>query len=184
LDPVKGIDLLLRAFARLRAIAPTATLRIVGRGSQRAALEQLTAALDLVGVVDFRGYVAPSEVEHQLTDAWALVVPSLWAEPLGLVALEAIARGVPVIASANGGLGEVVRHGTSGFVFPNGDEDALLTHLAAIATKTAFADHTLPESLVAETRDLHSESRHVERLREIFRAVTAARSAPSVSRTA
>jgi glycosyltransferase involved in cell wall biosynthesis len=172
LDPVKGVDLLLRAFARLRTIAPTATLRIVGRGAQRADLEQMTAAPALVGAVEFRGFVAPAEVEHELTDAWALVVPSLWAEPLGLVALEAIVRGVPVIASANGGLGEVVRHGTTGFVFPNGDEDALLTHLAAIASQTAFADHTLPERVVAETRDLHSESRHVVRLREIFREVS------------
>ena len=147
-------------------------------------LEKLAAALGLTQVVEFRGWVAPAEVERELADAWALVVPSRWAEPLGLVALEAIARGVPVIASANGCLGEVVGHGTSGLVFANGDETALGGHLAAVATGAAFADHTLPESVVAETRALHSESRHIDRMREIFREVAGAPRGGSVSRTA
>jgi glycosyltransferase involved in cell wall biosynthesis len=184
LDPLKGIDLLLRAFARLRAIAPTAVLRIVGRGSQREMLEELAMAPGLAGSVQFRGWVPPTEVEHELADAWALVVPSLWAEPLGLVALEAIVRGVPVIASANGGLGEVVRHGTSGLVFSNGDEAALFEHLVSITTGAAFAEHTLSEAVIAEARDLHSEARHLERMREIFREVARPRHGPSVSRTA
>jgi glycosyltransferase involved in cell wall biosynthesis len=184
LDPTKGIDLLLRAFACLRTLAPAASLRIVGRGSERPMLENLASALGLAHVVEFRGWVAPGEVEHELTDAWALVVPSRWAEPLGLVALEAIARGVPVIASGSGGLGEVVKHGTSGLVFANGDEAALGAHLAAVATGAAFADHTLPENIVAETRAIHSESRHIDRMREIFREVVGVQRGGSVTRTA
>ena len=71
-----------------------------GKGTQRTMLEDLTAALLLKEAVTFRGWVAPTEVERELEDAWALVAPSLWAEPLGLVAIEAIVRGVPVVASA------------------------------------------------------------------------------------
>ena len=171
LDVTKGLTLLLRAFARLRQVAPAALLRIVGRGSQQSALERLTRDLGLESAVTFRGWVAPADVEHELADAWAAVVPSLWAEPLGLVALEAIVRGVPVIASASGGLGEVVEHGVSGLRFPNGDEDALVGHMSAVARGQAFTSHTLADGVVERARESHSLSRHVERLRRIFRDV-------------
>src|SRR5690606_20495241 len=104
-----------------RRVTPTARLRVVGEGPERPALEALARSLGLDGAVSFRGWVSPADVEHELADAWAQVVPSLWAEPLGLIALEAIVRGVPVIASAAGGLGEIVEHGRSGLLFPNGD---------------------------------------------------------------
>ncbi len=132
---------------------------------------ELTRDLGLDSAVTFRGWVAPADVEHELADAWAVVVPSLWAEPLGLVALEAIVRGVPVIASASGGLGEVVEHGVSGLRFPNGDEDALVGHMSAVARGQAFTSHTLADGVVERARESHSLSRHVERLRRIFRDV-------------
>ena len=135
-----------------------------------------TARIQTLGIgraVTFRGWVAPAEVEHEIADAWALVVPSLWAEPLGLVALEAIVRGVPVIASASGGLGEVVEHGISGLLFPNGDEDALTRHLEAVASGAAFASQMLPEAVAARARDSHSPARYVDHLQRIFREIVA-----------
>ena len=171
LDRTKGVALLLRAFGRLRTQLPTALLRIVGAGPERSRLEQLVEALDLQRAVTFRGWVAPAEVERELVDAWAVVVPSLWAEPLGLVALEAVVRGVPVIASASGGLGEVVEHGSSGLLFPNGDEAELVRHLQAIARSEAFPSHTLPDAVIARTRERHSPSRHIDRLRSIFQEI-------------
>jgi hypothetical protein len=118
-------------------------------------LEDLTAALLLKEAVTFRGWVAPTEVERELEDAWALVAPSLWAEPLGLVAIEAIVRGVPVVASASGGLGETVQDGVSGLLFPNGDEAALAERLDAVARGRAFPDHQLPAALVRQVRETH-----------------------------
>jgi glycosyltransferase involved in cell wall biosynthesis len=168
LDVNKGLVLLLRAFARLRVAVPSARLRIVGTGSQGPLLEQLVVTLGLNGAVDFRGWVAPADVEQELSDAWAAVVPSLWAEPLGLVAAEAIVRGVPVIASASGGLGEIVEHGISGLLFPNGDEEELVRHLSAIALGDAFPNHTLADAVVERAREFHSLMRHVEQLRRIF----------------
>ncbi len=177
LEGNKGIELLLRAFARLRAAVPAARLRLVGTGTALPVLEGQVQSLGLSGAVEFRGRVEPAEVEGQLADAWALVVPSLWAEPLGLVALEAIVRGVPVIASAAGGLGEVVQHGASGLVFPNGDEGALVAHLHAIVRGEVFASRTLPVDVVARARERHSETRYIGRLRTIF-AEVAGRSQP------
>ncbi len=178
LDATKGIDLLLRAFAELRAHAPAARLRIVGRGAEDAALKALAAALGVEAAVTFRGWVTPGEVEHEIADAWAVVVPSRWAEPLGLIALEAIVRGVPVIASESGGLGEIVEHGHSGLLFPNGEGAALSLRLRDIASGVAFPSHTLPEAIVARTREEHGLPRHLDRIRGIFRDV-AARAAPA-----
>ena len=171
LDAEKGVPLLLRAFARVRTLAPTAHLRIVGTGSQRPMLEQLVHTLSLQGAVTFRGWVAPLHVERELVDAWALVAPSLWAEPLGLVALEAIVRGVPVIASASGGFGETVEHGVTGLLFSNGDENGLVAQLSAVVGREAFPDQTLPEAFVSKIREVHSIERYVHQLHQIFQEI-------------
>lgn len=168
LEVEKGVPLLLRAFARLRERVPAARLRIVGQGSQRAALEELAGSLGLGAAVTFRGWVAPAQLDAELADAWALAVPSLWAEPLGLVAREAIVRGVPVVASADGGLGETVEHGVTGLLFPNGDEAALLERLEAIARGRVFPDHRIGEEVVRRARDSYDVGRHVGQLRRIF----------------
>ena len=171
LDRTKGVPLLLRAFARLKPIAPGARLRLVGEGPLRESLEDLVRALGLEEMVSFRGLVPPELVEHEISDAWAVVVPSLWAEPLGLVAIEAILRGIPVVASAAGGLGETVEHGTSGLLFSNGNEDELAGHLEAIVTARAFLDHAVPDAAVRRVVRRHDPELHTERLRGILMSV-------------
>jgi glycosyltransferase involved in cell wall biosynthesis len=168
LEAEKGVELLLRAFAGVRARVPEARLRIVGKGSQRSMLDALVGQLGLGGAVTFRGWLAPGDVERELVDAWALVAPSLWAEPLGLAALEAVVRGVPVVASADGGFGETVEDGVSGLLFPNGDEAALADRLDAVARRRAFPDQRLPEDVVRRARESTDVGRHVESLRRIF----------------
>ncbi|MGH7177828.1 MAG: glycosyltransferase family 4 protein [Tepidisphaeraceae bacterium] len=164
----KGVSLLLRAFARLHAEMPSARLRIVGDGAQRWNLERLCTELGLANAVTFMGQLSPLAVEQQLVDAWALVAPSLWAEPLGLSALEAIVRGVPVIASSAGGFSETVEPGVSGLLFPNGDENALLVHLRAIASGRAFPTHSLDADVVGRVTEKHRIDRHIARIRAIF----------------
>jgi glycosyltransferase involved in cell wall biosynthesis len=168
LEPEKGLPLLLRAFARVRERRAAARLRIVGRGSQLAALQELAASLGLGDAVAFRGWVAPAELDAEVADAWAVVIPSLWAEPFGLVALEAIVRAVPVVASAEGGLGETVEDGVTGLLFPNGDEAALVERLDAIAAARIFPDHAIPSDAVRRAREAFDVGRHIERLRRIF----------------
>src|SRR3954451_5698686 len=125
LDREKGVDTLLHAFSRVVPDVPSARLRLAGDGEERAALERLASSLGVTGSVDFLGRLTPVDVEQELGGAGAAVAPALWGEPLGLVAAEAIVRGVPVIASATGGLREIVVDGRSGLLFPNGDVDAL-----------------------------------------------------------
>lgn len=167
----KGVSLLLRAFARVLPAFPRAGLRIVGDGPERGSLERLAGILGLGEAVRFLGAVPEDAVEARLADAWALVAPSLWAEPLGLVALEALARGVPVVASVKGGFAETVEPGVSGLLFPNGDEAALAGCLEEVASRRAFPRLSVPAETVEAVRERHSLATHVARLREVLAEV-------------
>jgi glycosyltransferase involved in cell wall biosynthesis len=171
LSPEKGVDVLLRAFGRLREQRVRARLRVVGDGPQRPELEKLAASLDVGSSVEFVGRVPREQVEHELAHAWALVAPSSWAEPLGLTALEAIVRGVPVIASATGGFAEIVEPGVNGLLFPNRDVDALAERLAEIASGRAFSGGEPSGASARAALAAHDLDLHVGRLRELMGAL-------------
>ena len=168
LDFEKGVPLLLRAFARMHTAVPDAALRIIGRGPLQPELERLVAELDLASAVTFTGWLEPPQIDIHLADAWSLVVPSLWAEPSGLVAIEAIMRGVPVIASRIGGLSEVVEDGRSGLLFPNGDEAALTERMLSIAQGRDIPEHTLAPEVVRAAMARHALEGHVTKLRQVL----------------
>jgi glycosyltransferase involved in cell wall biosynthesis len=178
----KGVAGLLRAFATTRASFPGAELRLVGDGEERPTLERLASSLGLGGSVTFRGWLPAPGIDAELAPAWASTAPSLYAEPLGLVAVEAIVRGVPVVASRDGGLAETVEHGLTGLLFPNGDEEALAACLMRIAARDAFPDHTLPARPVLDMADRHSPARHVARIEEIREEITQAAHARAVAK--
>lgn len=168
----KGVSLLLRAFARVHAAVPDARLRIVGDGPQLASLRTLAESLALADAVAFTGKVAHRSVESQLTDVWSLVAPSLWGEPFGLAAVEAIVRGVPVIASAIGGLAENVEQDAGGLLFANGNEDELTACIRLVADRKVFPSQQLAPEVVARATEATRVVRHVERIRSIFADVT------------
>ena len=176
LDREKGVDTLLHAFGRIAREVPAARLRLAGDGEERAALERLASFLDVTGSVEFLGRLAPAEIEKELSGTWAAVAPSLWAEPLGLVAAEAIVHSVPVIASADGGLREIVADGRSGLLFPNGDVDALADCLRAVATGSARVERVLPPDVVLEAAARHSVPWHIEQIERLCSEVLNRRS--------
>jgi glycosyltransferase involved in cell wall biosynthesis len=171
LDREKGVDVLLHAFALLRERVPGARLTIVGRGPLRASLEALAGRLSLLGAVSFAGWRTPAGLEEELAPAWAAVVPSRWAEPFGLVAVEAMVRGVPAVVTDHGGLAETVDHGVSGLHVPPENVAALARALEAVATATTFPTHRLEPHVVGRIRARHVMTLHVRRLRERFEAV-------------
>ncbi len=170
LSEEKGVDVLLRAFGLLRAREIAATLRIVGDGPERARLEALARSLGLEATVQFVGSVPREQIEAELVAPWALVAPSIWAEPLGLTALEAIVRGVPVVASAVGGFAETVQPGVSGLLFPNGDEHALADRLAELASGSLFPDRRVRPGSSEAALVVHDLGLHTARLRELLQA--------------
>lgn len=168
LDVEKGVEQLLRAFGQISPASSDLTLRIAGQGSERTRLESLARELGLEKHVTFLGWVDPLELEIELSSAWALVAPSLWAEPLGLVALEAIVRGVPVIASAVGGFAETVEEGVSGLLVPNGDIPALAGAMSSIVARHQFADG-IPVDAVRRATARHDITSHVEIMRRVLK---------------
>lgn len=101
----KGVWHLLHALRRVLAAHPTARLAIAGVGPERAALRRESKHLGISEAVEFLGKLTPEELADARERAEVAVVPSLY-EPFGLVALEAMAWGVPLVASAVGGLQE------------------------------------------------------------------------------
>ncbi|MBN1993495.1 MAG: glycosyltransferase [Anaerolineae bacterium] len=116
--PVKGLDVLLRALVQV----PHARLVVVGDGPERANLTQLAGDLGITQQVHWAGYRA--DVPH-LLPAFDLFVQPSWHEGLPNTILEAMAAGLPVVATAVGGTPEVVVDGVTGLIVPPGDPMAL-----------------------------------------------------------
>ncbi len=119
----KGAMLLIEALAWLKREGPAPRLLIIGEGPEHARLKAETCRLELSEQIEFAGALREEALVEALNSAAILVVPSLYHEPFGIVALEGIACGCAIIASAGGGLPEAV--GPCGLTFPNGDAEAL-----------------------------------------------------------
>lgn len=127
----KGIDTLLEAMAILAKTRPGLELRIVGRGAQVERIRELIATLGLSAMVRLRGAVSDAERNELLATAAIQLMPSRF-EGFGLAAAEAMAAGVPLIASSSGSLPEVVDAPRGGILVPPGDARALAEATAAL----------------------------------------------------
>ncbi len=129
----KGADVLLRAVGRLACDLPDLQVFLVGAGerddSYREHLVRLARTLGLAGRVHFFGFVP--DVARRCREFDVQVVASS-AEPFGLVTLEAMACGVPVVATAAGGSPEIIHDGVEGFLVPPGQVDVLANRLACL----------------------------------------------------
>ena len=135
--PIKGLDTLLDAVARLSTSAGPARLLIVGGDADEPMSEHevfLRRRIERLGLRDSVCFVGPQPqdvlpVYYAAADV--TVLPSYY-ESFGMVALEAMACGSPVIASRVGGLVTTVRDGVTGFLVPDGDVEALAERIAAL----------------------------------------------------
>jgi glycosyltransferase involved in cell wall biosynthesis len=128
----KGVEVLLAALDLLRRQGGAPTLAIAGDGEHRAALEAAAAHRGLdASAVRFLGRADAARVRALLAAARALVVPSTY-EGMPLVILEAMAAGLPVIASRVSGIPEVVVDGETGWLVPPEDPEALAAALAEL----------------------------------------------------
>src|SRR5205807_2777741 len=134
-----------------------ATLNVIG-GWDEAEERRLRETAERVGVLDrvrFRGQLRPDEVRAAYGDADVVVFPVIWEEPWGLVPLEAMGRGRPVVATGRGGSGEHLRDGDNALLFEAGDASAL-----AAAVRRLAGDEALRRRLVE--RGLETAPRHTE----------------------
>jgi glycosyltransferase involved in cell wall biosynthesis len=135
----KGIDVAIRALAHARRSRPDLRLDIAGAGDYRPQLERLVSALGLESAVTFHGFVSEAEKLHLLRTTTANVFPSP-KEGWGITVIEAAACGTPSLASDSPGLCDSVRHGTTGFLVPHGDAEALAERMLALASEPALVE--------------------------------------------
>lgn len=121
----KGVGVAIEALATLRAgPQPDARLVVIGPEEQpgyAAEMRALASRRGLDGAVTWRGQLGPEQAAGALAGARAMIVPSTWEEPFGLVAIEAALARVPVVASDIGGIGEGLRDGEHALLFAPGD---------------------------------------------------------------
>ena len=154
----KGVDILLRAFAKTTERLPSARLLIAGDGPKRNELKLLISDLNIASKTTLCGHLSQTELDNILGRAWVRAVPSVWAEPFGITVVEAMMRGTAVVASDSGGPREIIENGKSGFLVPPGDVDALAGKLLLL-----LSDRNLSETLGRAGRSI-SESRFSEEL--------------------
>jgi glycogen synthase len=138
----KGCDLLLHALAELKTRGLLPSLTVIGDGPEMPALKALAAKLGVDAQVEFQGAVREGRgqivARHRV-----FAIPSIWAEPFGVVALEGVASGCAIVASEQGGLPDAA--GPCGIYFPNGDAKGL-----ALALERTLTDDALHADLVAQ----------------------------------
>jgi glycosyltransferase involved in cell wall biosynthesis len=133
----KGLNLLLASARRLYGTGCSFRLKFIGDGPERSRLEAAVDASGLRSRVDFTGYLQGEDLEKELKDVTAVVMPSIWEETAGLAALEHMMRGRMVIAADIGGLKELV-DGT-GLKFRPGDIDGLTRCMKRVLDEPAHA---------------------------------------------
>jgi glycosyltransferase involved in cell wall biosynthesis len=149
LVPEKGMDVLLRAAASL----PRVRVLVLGDGPERVRLEQLARSLGLDRRVHFAGHVGSIELARWLSSLDSLALPSRtahgWTEQFGRILIEAMACGVPVVASGSGEIPHVI--GDAGVLVAEGDPVALA---AALASLTRDTDRCASLALAGQRRVL------------------------------
>jgi glycosyltransferase involved in cell wall biosynthesis len=171
LTEYKGVKFLVEAFAKLTSFLDV-KLVIAGDGPLRGALQEQVRTLGLCDRVDFRGYLPNPDVLRLMKPASVLVMPSITGkhgefEGLGVVLLEAMALGVPVIGSSSGGITDIIIDQQSGLLVPGADPESL-----AMAMKCILSDRDLAARLSdagkARVRERFSVGSVVSRMLKVY----------------
>jgi colanic acid/amylovoran biosynthesis glycosyltransferase len=141
-EPVKGVDVLMRALPAVLARHPALSVQIIGEGPVRAANERLAGELGLAGQVTFRGGLPRGEVHRALESAHVLVhcsrtMPNGQAEGSPVITKEALATGLQVVATDTGGTAETLPERLRDEVVPEEDPAALARALLEIVDRRA-----------------------------------------------
>jgi glycosyltransferase involved in cell wall biosynthesis len=143
----KGFDDLLRAYPQIRRSFPASRLLVMGDGYMRGELEALAEQERVKSATTFAGFVSDADLVAAIKSSDVVAVPSRF-EPFGIIALEAMAAGVPVVVSRVGGLAEIVENAVDGLeVEPNSPASL------ADATVRLLSDQELARSLAARAKE-------------------------------
>ena len=172
LHAYKGVHTILKAVSLLTGMpgTPSFTLTIAGKGPEEYTSRLRSEAEKLSIPVTFTGIVPHDQMPEVYRSHDVFIFPSIWEEPFGLTHLEAMASGLPVISTANGGQGEFLDDETNALVFPPDDADTLARQMNRLLT-----DETLYQRLVTEGRRTAESrftfERYVRELETLLRQV-------------
>lgn len=161
----KGLDVLIRALPAVREQFDGVHVHVAGRDAGQGKLERLARRCDVQRNVTFHGRVERERMAHLMHAADQFVMPSR-TEALGLVYLEAMLAGTPVISGDRGGVVEIVRHEQTGLNVPIEDSDALAAAICRLATDTELATR-----LVAQGRAEAAQRTPLRLVDETFAAL-------------
>jgi len=168
ISPEKRVD---RAIAIARSVGlPLKIAAKVDRADESYFKREIVPLLDQPGV-EFIGEIDERQKSHFLGEARALLFPIAWPEPFGLVMIEALATGTPVLAFRNGSVPEVIEHGHTGFIVD--DESAAVDAVGALAHVDRAACRRAFEKRFSVTRMAHDYV-------EVYRSMADRRSGPRI----
>lgn len=160
----KGVDLLLEALARLDC---SFRASIAGDGNARPALEERCRRLGLESKVQFLGWVPADQVADVYTKSRLLAVPARWPEPFGMIGLEAMRHGRPIVAFGVGGIRDWLHDGENGLMVEERDVDGY-----AAALKKLLVDRQLADQMGKRGREIvnsqYSFSHYLDQLEAHF----------------
>ena len=143
IEKIKGLDVLVDAFSMFLKKHRSTTLHIAGEGSYEPVMREKVQSSGLSDAVKWLGFLSDDQIKEQFREADVMVLPTVGFEPFGLVILEAMANGVPVIASRTGGVPEIIEDGVNGLLFKPGDSTQLFNSIEKI-----YSDNALRTELV------------------------------------
>jgi glycosyltransferase involved in cell wall biosynthesis len=170
----KGIACLIRAVDGLDV-----DLLVAGDGPEAEAMRRLAAGTKQPSRVRFLGHCQRSALQELLAGALLIVVPSEWYENAPMAVLEAFAAGKPVVASAIGGIPELVRPGETGALFPPGDSVRLNEALRSLLASPATVAR-LGENAREMAKNRFSPDVHLRELVKVYAEVMAIRAGPTL----
>jgi glycosyltransferase involved in cell wall biosynthesis len=172
LVPKKGVTTALRAFTKFAEKFPAATFTIAGEGPLEAVLRKLATELDVSDRVRFTGFLTQEDLQHLFRESHIFFHPSETAggdvEGVPNALLEAMAGGLPVVATHHGGIPEVVRNGETGLLSAERDPVALAESLVRLAGSPALFQK-LSELASASVKENFSAGRQIAAVEDIYR---------------
>jgi len=172
LVPKKGLPTALRAFAQFRNSFPAARFLIAGEGPQEAELRGLAASLGIASAVDFAGFLDQDSLGRAFASSHIFVHPSESVggdvEGIPNAMLEAMAAGLPAVATRHGGIPEVISHGTSGLLCPERDPGALAAALLQLAGDPSLY-RTLSQEGSANVKAQFSSAHRISEIEALYR---------------
>ena len=168
----KGLKTTLRAFARFHERRPAARLAIAGDGPMKAELAQFARACGVGDAVEFRGFLSTSQLAALYAESHAFLHPSETTadqnqEGVPNSMLEAMATGLPVLATHHGGIPEAVTHERTGLLVPERDDEALLAAMTRL-TGDAPMRASMGEAAARVVREEFEQAKAIERLEAIY----------------